>query len=208
MQVLCRDDSRPSRSRCRILAVALFLITGMTALAKAKFEFNPFLTTGVPDIVSSKPNRQASRVLSASTNSHYGRGAIQSKETRTEIGPFIQIAAGEFLMGDQNGQDSEKPVHKVRISRVFEMGKYEVTQAQWQMLNGTNPSKFKGANHPVEQVSWNDVQAFIKLNSRNDGYVYRLPTEAEWEYACRAGTTGDYAGNLDEMAWYAFHPPG
>jgi formylglycine-generating enzyme required for sulfatase activity len=85
------------------------------------------------------------------------------------------------------------------------MGKYEVTQTQWQSVMGNNPSNFKdcGGNCPVEEVSWDDAQNFInKLNESNDGFRYRLPTEAEWEYACRAGTTGDYAGNLSEMAWY------
>jgi formylglycine-generating enzyme required for sulfatase activity len=85
------------------------------------------------------------------------------------------------------------------------MSKYEVTQAQWQAVMGNNPSEFKncGGNCPVESVSWEDAQKFIqKLNARDDGYVYRLPTEAEWEYACRAGSTGDYAGDLNAMAWY------
>jgi formylglycine-generating enzyme required for sulfatase activity len=87
------------------------------------------------------------------------------------------------------------------------MGKYEVTQAQWQSVMGNNPSSFKdcGGNCPVETVSWNDAQDFInKLNERNDGFKYRLPTEAEWEYACRAGTTGrNSAAELDNIAWYA-----
>ena len=84
------------------------------------------------------------------------------------------------------------------------MGKYEVTQAQWQQVMGDNPSEFKNCDQcPVENMSWDDAQEFIKrLNARNDGYKYRLPTESEWEYACRAGTTGDYAGDLDEMAWW------
>jgi formylglycine-generating enzyme required for sulfatase activity len=91
----------------------------------------------------------------------------------------------------------------VKITKDFEMGKYEVTQAQWKSIMGSNPSRFKGDDLPVEQVSWEDVQQFIqKLNSKSSRYIYRLPTEAEWEYACRAGTTGDYAGDLDSMAWY------
>ncbi len=129
-------------------------------------------------------------------------GTNQLKETKTDVGTFVQIPEGNFLMGSENGAEGEKPVRKVKISS-FEMGKHEVTQEQWQAVMGNNPSDFKGANHPVEQVSWNDVQEFIKkLNAKKDGYSYRLPTEAEWEYACRAGTKGDYAGNLDEMSWY------
>ena len=78
-----------------------------------------------------------------------------------------------------------------------------MTQAQWQAEIGSNPSNFKGDNLPVEQVSWLDAQEFIRrLNSRRDGFTYRLPTEAEWEYACRAGTSGDYAGSIDAMGWY------
>jgi formylglycine-generating enzyme required for sulfatase activity len=116
---------------------------------------------------------------------------------------FVQISTGEFMMGSENGDADEKPVHRVRISQSFEMGKYEVTQVQWEAVMGHNPSLFRGANLPVEQASWDDAQQFIqKLNALSDGYLYRLPTEAEWEYACRAGSTGNYAGNLDAMAWY------
>ncbi len=109
------------------------------------------------------------------------------------------------MMGSTNGEADERPVHEVTINYSFHMGKYEVTQAQWQAVMGNNPSYFKDCvNCPVEQVSWDDAQNFInKLNESNDGFRYRLPTEAEWEYACRAGTTGDYAGNLSEMAWYS-----
>jgi TonB family protein len=110
------------------------------------------------------------------------------------------------MMGSTNGEPDEKPAHQVTINYSFYMGRYEVTQAQWQAVMGNNPSYFKdcGGNCPVEQVSWDDTQIFIqRLNGMNDGYTYRLPTEAEWEYACRAGTTGDYAGPLSEMAWYS-----
>ena len=109
-------------------------------------------------------------------------------------------------MGSANDDDiDEQPMHRVTIGRSFHMGKYEVTQAQWEAVIHNNPSRFKdcGGNCPVDQVSWNDAQNFINiLNQNNDGFRYRLPTEAEWEYACRAGTTGDYAGDLDSMVWY------
>lgn len=116
---------------------------------------------------------------------------------------FVNIPPGSFMMGSTK-EDNEKPVHKVIISKGFQMSKTEITQAQWETVMGSNPSFFKNCQQcPVEYVSWNDAQQFItKLNGQNDGYKYRLPTEAEWEYACRAGTTGDYAGSLDEMAWY------
>jgi formylglycine-generating enzyme required for sulfatase activity len=125
--------------------------------------------------------------------------------SKIDVGPFSQIPAGEFMMGSVKGGlfGDQKPVHKIRISKSFEMGRYEVTQEQWQSVIGNNPSYFKGANLPIETVSWDDVQEFIKkLNAQNDGYAYRLPTEAEWEYACRAGRKGDYVENLDETAWY------
>ena len=123
---------------------------------------------------------------------------------------LIEIPAGSFCMGSNDGETNERPVHQVTINYSFYMGRFEVTQAQWQAVMGSNPSNFKGdfaepsIKLPVEQVSWDDAQNFInKLNEGNDGFSYRLPTEAEWEYACRAGTTGDYAGNLSEMAWYS-----
>ena len=95
---------------------------------------------------------------------------------------------------------------RVRISRGFWLGKHEVTQSEWQAITGTNPSYFSGCGKcPVESVSWNDVQNYIrKLNARAGRGRYRLPTEAEWEYAARAGTSGDrYQSNLDGIAWYS-----
>jgi len=119
---------------------------------------------------------------------------------------FVWIPPGNFLMGaNDNDFPSQQPVHEVTIRNGFYLGKYEVSQAQWQAVMGSNPSHFKecGGNCPVENVSWDDAQEFIsKLNQIKDGYTYRLPTEAEWEYSCLAGTTGDYAGNLDALGWY------
>jgi hypothetical protein len=132
---------------------------------------------------------------------------VISKPRAVDLGgvsiEFVPVPAGSFPMGSANGDRDEKPVHWVTISRPFHLGKYEVTQAQWQAVMGNNPSHFTGANLPVESVSWEDAQEFLRrLNARNDGYTYRLPSEAEWEYACRAGTTGEYAGELDALAWY------
>jgi formylglycine-generating enzyme required for sulfatase activity len=118
---------------------------------------------------------------------------------------FAYIPPGEFEMGSNNGDDDEKPAHRVKISQGFWMGIYEMTQEEYEKVMGRNPSNFKRCPKcPVENVSWDDAQEFIKrLNSQSsDGSKYRLPSEAEWEYAARAGTTGDYAGDVDLMAWY------
>src|SRR5262245_49948774 len=130
-----------------------------------------------------------------------------SDQTSSEM-QFVKIAPGEFMMGcsvgDIDCNDDERPIHRVQITKSFEIGKYEVTQAQWQAVMASNPSTIKGDDHPVETISKNEAHDFLnKLNERNDGYHYRLPTEAEWEYAARAGTTEPYAGRLDEIAWYA-----
>jgi formylglycine-generating enzyme required for sulfatase activity len=132
------------------------------------------------------------------------------KTWRNSIGiDFVLIAAGEFLMGSESGDSDEKPVHRVRISKNFYLGKYEVTQAQWHAVMGDNPSRFKGDTLPVEQVSWEDAQKFIeRLNAQEGGTKYRLPTEVEWEYAARAGTTtaysfGDNPRPLGEYAWFS-----
>ena len=116
---------------------------------------------------------------------------------------FILIEPGSFMMGDKQ---IAKPVHKVEITRPFYLGKYAVTQAEWKALSGDNPSSFDGQRNPVENVSWNDVQTFLKkINS--DESRYHLPSEAQWEYACRAGTTtaysfGDDVNQLEQYAWY------
>ena len=121
---------------------------------------------------------------------------------------FMLIPAGTFMMGSEKGYADEKPQHRVTISRPFYLGKYEVTQAQWEAVMGNNPSRFDGRNNPVEQVSWEDVRVFIARLNAHEGHTrYRLPTEAEWEYAARAGSTsaysfGDDAARLGQYAWY------
>jgi formylglycine-generating enzyme required for sulfatase activity len=142
----------------------------------------------------------------AAKTNNPARPATAAKQFANRAGiEMVWITPGSFQMGSENGGSDEKPVHQVTIGSGFYMGKTELTQAQWKAVMGTDPSHFKGDDLPVEQVSWIDAQEFIrKLNEMESasGLVYRLPTEAEWEYACRAGTTGDYAGDLDSMAWY------
>jgi len=123
---------------------------------------------------------------------------------------FVKIAPGEFMMGcvanDKDCLEDEVPTHKVRLTKGFELGKYEVTQAQWEAVLGrdSNPSETKGPNNPVDNVNKADIHAFLdKLNAQNDGYKYRLPTEAEWEYAARAGAPDPPRASLGEYAWFA-----
>jgi len=127
--------------------------------------------------------------------------------------PMVEVPGGSFIMGDDKGQGyilSPKPAHEVELDS-FYMGQYAVTQRVWEAVMGKNPSYFKGTHLPVEQVSWEDVELFLdKLNglSKLEGdSKYRLPTEAEWEYAARGGpySLGSaYAGGevLEEVAWY------
>ncbi len=122
---------------------------------------------------------------------------------------MVPLPAGEFMMGaapsEAGAGKDEQPRHLVKI-KAFSIGKYEVTQGQWKAVMGSNPSYFKqcGDNCPVEIVSWNDVQTFIKTLNQKTGGHYRLPSEAEWEYACRAGQDTLYCGgnDLDAVAWH------
>jgi formylglycine-generating enzyme required for sulfatase activity len=129
---------------------------------------------------------------------------------------FVLIPAGTFMMGagnigdahDWNSHDWELPRHQITISKPFYLGVYEVTQKEWEAVMGTNPSKNKGSDNPVEMVSWEDVQVFIEHLNKKEGHSrYRLPTEAEWEYAARAGSTSAYFfgpdnSQLKDYAWY------
>jgi formylglycine-generating enzyme required for sulfatase activity len=117
---------------------------------------------------------------------------------------MIFVPGGSFKMGSPEGvgRDNERPQHDVTVPG-FYIGKFQITQAQWEAVMGKNPSSFKGdPDLPVENVPWNDAKQFCEKLAQMTGNAYRLPSEAEWEYACRAGTTGDYAGDLDAMAWY------
>ena len=124
---------------------------------------------------------------------------------------MVRVEAGTFTMGAtaemENPFDYEKPTHRVTLTNDYYIGKYEVTQALWQAVMGNNPSNFKGDNLPVEKVSWDDCQEFISKLNRITGKTFRLPTEAEWEYAARGGNKSrgyQYSGsnNLLDVAWF------
>ena len=129
-------------------------------------------------------------------------GHAQEMTNRVGV-EFVWIPPGSFVMGSDQGPPDERPAHRVTFGAGFYLARHEITQAQWQAVMGDNPSHFRGRLLPVETISWTDAQEFVaRLSAADEEYEYRLPTEAEWEYACRAGTTGDYAGELDEVAWY------
>ena len=127
---------------------------------------------------------------------------------------MVRVEAGTFTMGAtaemEDPRDDEKPTHRVTLTNNYYFGKYEVTQALWKAVMGKKPSKFKGDNLPVEQVSWDDCQKFISKLNRITGKTFRLPTEAEWEYAARGGNKSrgyQYSGsnNLSDVAWYFYN---
>ncbi|MEM9723341.1 MAG: formylglycine-generating enzyme family protein [Bacteroidota bacterium] len=127
---------------------------------------------------------------------------------------MMWIEEGEFIMGgsDSEADWDEKPVHQVSL-KSFYLGKYPVTQALWEAIMGGNPSSFKGADRPVEQVSWEDTQDFLQKLNTLTSKTYRLPSEAEWEYAARGGNHSEgylYAGSdrLEQVGWYSKNSDG
>jgi formylglycine-generating enzyme required for sulfatase activity len=124
---------------------------------------------------------------------------------------MVRVSGGTFTMGcsksrDSDADDDESPEHQVTLS-TYSIGETEVTQELWEAVMGSNPSKFKGAKRPVEQVRWNDCQEFIEKLNKATGKTFRLPTEAEWEYAARGGNKSKgykYSGSndIESVAWY------
>ena len=177
---------------------------------------------GIVNQQQSENQQSSNTYVASSSNNSSGTPSVASGSNAISIPvkdgisiEMVKVEAGTFMMGatsemkdSYDDPDSdEKPVHQVTLTNDYYMGKYEVTQALWQAVMGSNPSNFKGDNLPVETVSWNDCQEFIsKLNSLT-GRKFRLPTEAEWEYAARGGKKSrsyQYSGssNISDVAWY------
>jgi formylglycine-generating enzyme required for sulfatase activity len=174
----------------------------------------PCSFAGIPFILSLVISSQACTAVG-----HTQEHGCRAGEVQVSVGSqkliLMRIPAGKFQMGSSAGEEDERPVHWVTIGHDFWMGKYTVTQAQFKAVMGRNPSNWKRPNTPVEQVRWDDVQTFLsRVNAMQTNFKFRLPTEAEWEYACRAGTIGERYGPLKKIAWYgspffgSVHPVG
>ena len=170
-------------------------------------------TASISGSLTSSASSSNANVLSSSGTSLFGNTITIPVKNGINI-EMVKVEAGSFDMGAtpemrslQYPYDDEKPDHRVTLTKNYYIGKYEVTQALWQVVMGNNPSRFKGDDLPVERVSWKRCQDFIsKLNSLT-GKRFRLPTEAEWEYAARGGNKSRgyrYSGSntLDDVAWY------
>ncbi|MBT3199987.1 MAG: SUMF1/EgtB/PvdO family nonheme iron enzyme [Phycisphaerales bacterium] len=150
-----------------------------------------------------KYDEQARQLEDKTIMLHLGKGGLMK---------FIRVPAGRFTMGSHSREvgrgEDEGPQRQVAISKPFYMGQIEVTQQQYQSITGKNPSRFKGPYNPVDQVSWSDATAFCQALSKKTGLSVRLPTEPQWEYACRAGTTARFSMGQDSKflglyAWYS-----
>jgi len=145
-----------------------------------------------------KPTKASGSVTKDSNKEVEPEKSDNREDSLTGI-EFVFVKGGSFRMGSDEGENDEKPVNEVRLDDYY-IGKYEVTQGQWSKIMGDNPSKFKlGDNYPVENVSWDDIQVFLQKLSQKTGQNYRLPTEAEWEYAARSGGKHErFAGTSNE----------
>ena len=193
--------------------LVILLAFGFVAGAQNKIVKKPKKQKPVTTQVAPKKHKSQSKPTKGGTVKRVTTKASYSNGTLTVNGikyNMVWVEGGTFRMGATSEQGSEisdeKPVHSVTLSGYY-IGKTEVTQALWQAVMGSNPSYFEGDDLPVEQVSWDDCQEFIrKLNSLT-GQNFRLPTEAEWEFACRGGNNSrgyKYSGSnyIDNVAWY------
>ena len=169
-------------------------------------------TVSIAGTLSARITNSSNNSEDLSNTSTYSFGNTLTIPVKDGINiEMVKVEAGTFRMGAtpemRNPWDEEKPVHKVTLTKDYYIGKFEVTQALWKVVMGDNPSKFKGDNRPVEMINWDDCQKFISKLSYMTGRNFRLPTEAEWEFAARGGNKSrgyQYSGsdNLEEVAWF------
>ena len=186
-------------------------------MAQARGGNVPAVSPPAPETSASAPSPSTASRTDRSVPIASAGPALTDPMTGME---FVSVPAGCFQMGSPASEvgrgDDEGPVHEVCVEG-FAMGKFEVTQAQWEAVMGRNPSHFKGSRHPVDNVSWNDIQTFLIRLHEKSGKNFRLPTEAEWEYACRGGVRGGRScggDDLEDLAWsdtnsgWTTHPVG
>lgn len=183
-----------------------------TTHAKTNFAIIAFMFGAIAVVgLIQAPRASTAPPKSTPTSSVILPGGVKLEMVILPPGTFLMGSAtsvgfdggGHLVIG--SGPNVDEDQHKVTLTKEFQIGKYPVTQRQWQAVMGNNPSHFSscGLDCPVEQVSWDDCQQFVeKLNAQGLGGGFRLPTEAEWEYAARAGTEGATYGNLDEIGWW------
>ena len=173
---------------------------------------------GIANQQQSENQQSSNTYVASSSNNSSGSLSVVSGSNTISIPvkngisiDMVKVEAGTFTMGAtpemKDPWDDEKPAHQVTLTNDYYIGKYEVTQALWKVVMDNNPSNFKGDNLPVEQVSWDNCKEFISKLNRITGKTFRLPTEAEWEYAARGGKKSQgyqYSGssNLSDVAWY------
>ena len=185
------------------------IVTGQALLAASAAALLVMLTVVVVRAVRNKRRPQLSLGLLLLVTIAAGGCLLSGLHWRHSV-QTLEKANAEYVAAEARYKDAspvEKPAHPVTLTQPFYMGKFDVTQEQYQQVMGTNPSHFKGKSNPVENVSWDDAQAFCKKLSEQTTDRVRLPTEAEWEYSCRAGTkttyySGDTDKDLDRVAWY------
>ena len=202
---------------CNVPSATLYIDDNHTGTASG----SRFLKTGSHTIkLDAEGYEPFSQTIQVNSSSRLFTFMMKKKEIpiviQRLIDNMVYVKGGTFMMGASSEQGSgvdsdEKPVHQVILSS-FSIGKYEVTQEEWEAVMGSNPSDFKGVKRPVEQVSWNDCHQFIRKLNAMTGKNFRLPTEAEWEYAARGGKKSrgyKYAGShtLCDVGWYDDNSP-
>lgn len=231
-QLLQRHQKRASAEKTNALVMAVVLIgltagfakvmvdnhrEGLRIAAEAKAESERLAAEAKAKAEAEQKERERMAVEAKKKTEAIKAAFVASNGGDTiALAPNVEmtvafIGPGSFTMGsssNEEGHSSDENQVEVTLSQGFCLAKTEVTQAQWEAVMGSNPSEFKGPNLPVENVCWEDAQAFIvKLNDKQilpQGWKFALPTEAQWEYACRAGEKGPYSGGgLDEVGWYA-----